>query len=271
MSDSFPCIVLLLMVAGAVMWGIRWYGKSRWRQFEEAGRVVASAHYGQLIRGQWSDPPRVRIPYQQTALLVHLDRDAAGWRTTTATFDWPTFTTPVGILYSVGAVSQARSGTNAVPLHDDDWDRYFIVESPDPEYARRLLAGGVRAAVVMLSRIRRVGGLDIQFGGGGLRIRKRMVLDKPSELSAFVRHSLEIFDQALLAGSTGIEFVDHLQAQVLVDAKCPVCGDLITDQLVFCARCKSPHHRDCWAYNGKCATYACGETRFASPRIAGPR
>jgi hypothetical protein len=97
------------------------------------------------------------------------------------------------------------------------------------------------------------------------------VLDQPSELSAFVRHTMDLYDQAMLSRSVGIEFVRHTQVESLEDAKCPVCGDTIHDDLVHCGRCKTPHHRECWVYCGKCATYGCGETQFVIPRIAKPR
>jgi peroxiredoxin len=39
---------------------------------------------------------------------------------------------------------------------------------------------------------------------------------------------------------------------------CNVCGCKILDvQAVDCPRCDTPHHPDCWQYNGGCAVYAC--------------
>ncbi len=31
---------------------------------------------------------------------------------------------------------------------------------------------------------------------------------------------------------------------------------------IVCATCATPHHRDCFRYNGACATYACQGRRF---------
>ena len=39
---------------------------------------------------------------------------------------------------------------------------------------------------------------------------------------------------------------------------CQICGEELGDQLVWCARCKTPHHADCWRYTGVCSTYGCG-------------
>ncbi len=47
-------------------------------------------------------------------------------------------------------------------------------------------------------------------------------------------------------------------------ASCPVCGEAIGPAPEICPDCKTPHHWDCWQYNGGCATYAC-------PRKVKPR
>lgn len=45
-------------------------------------------------------------------------------------------------------------------------------------------------------------------------------------------------------------------------AKCPVCACTIfenaeEDPVVWCKRCNTPHHGDCWQYNGGCGLYGC--------------
>jgi hypothetical protein len=40
---------------------------------------------------------------------------------------------------------------------------------------------------------------------------------------------------------------------------CPVCGEAMTARVVVCARCRTPHHAECWAYVGQCSTYGCRE------------
>ena len=41
------------------------------------------------------------------------------------------------------------------------------------------------------------------------------------------------------------------------EAICRVCGTTIGDSPQVCPDCLTPHHHDCWEYNGGCATYAC--------------
>jgi len=42
---------------------------------------------------------------------------------------------------------------------------------------------------------------------------------------------------------------------------CQVCGTTMEERVVFCAKCKTPHHEECWIYNGACSTYGCREIR----------
>ena len=38
---------------------------------------------------------------------------------------------------------------------------------------------------------------------------------------------------------------------------CPICGEEIGMAPVVCDNCHTPHHWDCWEYNGGCAIYSC--------------
>lgn len=266
METGFPCFLLLVIIAVAM--AIAAWNRAQTRDTRNAFASVARWFHGRYRKEGWGSAPVVRIPYShQTTIELTIAKAANGHKCTQAILRWAEFNSPVHVVAS-GMTPQRRGGLS---MGDAHWDRYFTVAAADDEIGRKLLSGGVRSAIIMLSRIRKSGHLSVYFGNGSLIVQKLMVLDQPAELAAFVRHAMEVFDQALLAGSTGIEFVDHLEAQIVEDAKCPICGDLIQDDLVFCCRCKTPHHRECWSYNGKCATYACGEINCAAPRVAKPR
>jgi hypothetical protein len=47
---------------------------------------------------------------------------------------------------------------------------------------------------------------------------------------------------------------------------CLVCGDPLVKCTVFCATCSTPHHEECWSYNGQCATFGCGGIRYVHAR-----
>jgi hypothetical protein len=54
-------------------------------------------------------------------------------------------------------------------------------------------------------------------------------------------------------------------ATLAVDAAkgaCPVCLEKMDGRVVYCSRCRTPLHEECWSYLGMCATYGCREIRF---------
>ncbi len=51
-------------------------------------------------------------------------------------------------------------------------------------------------------------------------------------------------------------------AQDPSDPVCQVCGEPIVDRKAWCVDCDTLHHGDCFAWNGRCAVYACTGMRF---------
>jgi hypothetical protein len=49
----------------------------------------------------------------------------------------------------------------------------------------------------------------------------------------------------------------------LADSLCQVCGaTLAQGQVVYCRRCITPHHEECWNYARQCSTFGCREREF---------
>ncbi|HLY74383.1 MAG TPA: RING finger protein [Planctomycetota bacterium] len=54
-------------------------------------------------------------------------------------------------------------------------------------------------------------------------------------------------------------------ASLKVDASagdCQVCLEKMDSRVVYCGKCRTPHHEECWSYMGMCSTYGCREIRF---------
>lgn len=51
-------------------------------------------------------------------------------------------------------------------------------------------------------------------------------------------------------------------------AHCPVCCGDLDQNLVYCARCSTPHHGECWQFTGRCAIYACNSEQFTETESA---
>lgn len=60
----------------------------------------------------------------------------------------------------------------------------------------------------------------------------------------------------------GREFSSSEATLEAAGAECQVCGAKMGQGGVFCARCRTPHHEECWRYTGQCSTYGCREIRF---------
>jgi len=54
-------------------------------------------------------------------------------------------------------------------------------------------------------------------------------------------------------------------ATLTVDASagdCPVCHEKMDSRVIYCSRCRTPSHEECWSYLGMCSTYGCREIRY---------
>ena len=49
----------------------------------------------------------------------------------------------------------------------------------------------------------------------------------------------------------------------LAGARCLICRHELADDIIYCGRCHTPHHRECFAYSGGCSVYACGSRKAA--------
>lgn len=75
------------------------------------------------------------------------------------------------------------------------------------------------------------------------------------------RYSAKIKDPEV-ADPTGIEWEGDLKTiKQLVN--CPVCDSKLGRkmEIVHCADCNVPHHKQCWVYNGECAIFGCESRR----------
>ena len=67
----------------------------------------------------------------------------------------------------------------------------------------------------------------------------------------------------LTVESADADLIEVLEVKLPEEiARCLVCGERILLDRIECRRCDTAHHKDCWDYNGRCSTYACGERRY---------
>ncbi len=151
---------------------------------------------------------------------------------------------------------------------DENFDKTFVSVSSHRSSTEEIITPAIRWQLMQLFSLG-APGLYFAINKGEMIISKPRFLIKQQALDDFVRLSLELYDQLMLARAVGIDFVQD-QTAVIDEVVCPVCSCDIQGEMVICIRCKSPHCHECWKYNGKCATFACGETRYVIPVAKSP-
>ena len=169
------------------------------------------------------------------------------------------------------APSPAGDDAREFLTEDREFNQRFQVTGRNEEESRRLLSDGVRWQVNKLAQSPQPSPIRISIRHGRLIVEKLLAIKRPEELEELTRLCIELYDQAMLTRSEGIEFLgDADEALPIEDPICLVCGERIVSDMVYCRRCFTPHHLDCWQYNGLCSTYGCRETRYSIPAVAQP-
>jgi hypothetical protein len=237
-------------------------------------QLVAQRFRGRCERAGWSRWPLLRFRYRDAGVEVHTHRapEFQRWWVTEVRLSWPDAGACCEVVYPASAALPARLPFRDVTLGVAEFDQRHRVRAVEPGHAAQLLTPAVRWQIDRLRRLG-LGGepFRVVFESRGLRVAKARLLSRYEELMPFVELSLELYDQILLMRSQGIEFLDDRQALPVDQSVCRVCGESIESDLVFCRRCKTPHHRDCWQYAGQCSVFGCGETQYDVPHLAKPQ
>jgi hypothetical protein len=234
-----------------------------WQRFAEARR--GEMHLRQLFQS-----PKVSFPHQGARVLLSIyEAGEAGGPLHTQL----TYTIPEGWPYRLELFPQRRpddgsSSVNDVRVGDPEFDARFIVKANDEKFAKEFMDGPVRQAVEDLRNLRGNDRILVSLNPSRLLIRKESVIEGVDDLSAMADLAGRLHDRVMIfwQRASGIEIIDEpLTANPEGDIVCQICGSKIEPEArVVCRRCGTPHHEDCWEFNGRCSTYACGEKRFAS-------
>lgn len=261
-------IGLLVFITVLIVFSSRRQGRARRR--DSLFVRAATQFHGACHPGGWFGQPSVRFRHGQ--FLALLDTDPTGGQdgafVTQLHFRWPDTRFRCDLVSRRPIPLEQDTDLPPIPVDREEFDRQFIVRSNNAEQMRQFMSSGVQWQVQLLERIGETAPVAVVVGHGHLSIRKQLRFRAYQELEEFLRTALELFDQAQLTQSVGIEFVDEDEVQLVQEAVCQICGEEIVEDLVFCRRCKTPHHLECWQYNGACSTYGCREERFAVPAEA---
>lgn len=269
MECIFGFIVVVVALSALMMFGVgQFVGLSK----SQAYSLLAKKYHGELTRGYIFGRPKVRFRYGTEPFCVWAPTvgDSSHVVVTQIECKWPdqaffceVFTSGFPVTKSTVPMSTRTNWLSKINGH-------FCVRTNDERLAERFLSEGVQWELAKLLAIRADHQMYLGVERGKLCIRKLGHLKRFEYLDEFTLVGLELFDQAMLTRSEGIEFLDAGAAQIIDEARCQVCGEDILSDMVFCRRCKTPHHLDCWQYNGSCSIFGCQETRYAVPVVANP-
>ncbi|MGI9517200.1 MAG: RING finger protein [Pirellulaceae bacterium] len=182
---------------------------------------------------------------------------------------------------SFGSQFKRLLGLTDVEIGDRQFDNAFVIQTNREQQLAQFLSEDARAALLTLLRIGTPQGFDLNIVAGDVDFRKKIDVTNADKLietiDQFVHTWFEMLKNLpVLQDPGGSSFLgldeitwlsERSPGQVLVyteahTAVCLVCGSEILDQRVQCRSCRTAHHRECWEYFGKCATYGCGQVRF---------
>lgn len=146
------------------------------------------------------------------------------------------------------------------------FDRAFFIESPSPHPADRWMEAGAGAAIAALQAVLGRHSLWITLCDERLRIACLSRVETPAEMTA-------VLEACRVVAETAFRMVrGNEDAPVLGDAvpggACRVCGKPLASEIVECAECRTPTHRDCWRFTGTCPVFSCGSQRYVERRQA---
>lgn len=161
-------------------------------------------------------------------------------------------------------------GMQDLQIGNRELDRRYIMQSSDPPAFAALARSGFEAALDRTVRIRPdCDLLHVSLVPGRLVVQRsfKVVWSQPDEQTiplAFHDTTLDLL--FAITGLSPFGRADQIQTAIMeVGAAgpiaCLVCGADIEREMMVCLRCDTPHHADCWTYNGRCGLYACNSVK----------
>jgi hypothetical protein len=162
---------------------------------------------------------------------------------------------PAGVWHDV----RTLFGWKDFQIGDEEFDGMFEIHASAGEFAPRVLCPQLRS---VLRSATIFGKFYWRLSPAGFLLRVKGWPPDRKELDRWLVVAFQLLDA--IPGSDGKGRVTIGVVRMKIDAEsiCKICGvSLAEGGVVKCHKCSTPHHQDCWEFNGRCSTFACGETR----------
>jgi len=275
-ADELGLFCMFVFVAGIIaVVAIVGYS-TKYATLNQCFQKVARAYRGKCeLGGIFSGYPRIRFRRNQDDFLIDVEvisrqpytRLIAPWgdpQFWCEIHPWRLWTSLQSFFTDPGS----RIGTPA-------FQQLFEVQTNDARRATDFLSVNVQRQLERMRWLPPYNGGDLRIAilHGQLAIYRRGVLDEPASLKNFIDVGLELFRLGArwqLASEAEVQILADTAPVLETAPICPICGDPVEVNVVQCASCDTPHHRECWQYNTKCAMYGCGQTDFRRGRSTSP-
>jgi hypothetical protein len=174
-------------------------------------------------------------------------------------------------------------GMQDLRIGHPDFDQKLVVQSAPVERFNPLLAEGLREQLVRLYRMSpSLHGFRVSYSDGQLVLQRSLELSRYAPWATEVVRTIDSIAWNLMdtlspdrisAFAGAVEIVE-VAPNAGAPSICLVCAQKIEEpKMMACTACDTPHHKDCWEYNARCALFGCGGERareVVTPAVAPP-
>jgi hypothetical protein len=151
-------------------------------------------------------------------------------------------------------------GAQDLIIGDAAFDKEYVIKATPESLAVRIFSPEQRSAVIRtVRRLRGFADPSFDLDPNYLSVVVRQYLRKEEALNTLITAAREFLGYVMATSMPSGIVMGELKAAE--GGLCPVCGTLLREPLARCEHCRTPHHAECWAYMGRCSTYACRGTR----------
>lgn len=259
LSDLAILAAILISVTGAAT---ILFANRRWRDRRYIGlhRAAVSLH-GSVVDADGMEAPLLRFTAGgRPAMLEYEPGEEPSTRVRVL---MPRRSPGVFRIFRVPRASSRFFGSHDLKIGHAEFDRIWYITARPDSLAQRIFTAERRDQVI--ESVLRIGALpapSIEITRETLIVRAGGVLRREPEILAMAQTAIDFVGYVFNLGpEEGIAWVTGGEAE---PGLCPVCASALAEGVIFCDRCRTPQHEECWKYVGQCSTYACKGKRFVA-------
>lgn len=261
MNDDGKVLFVLIFIAVAVVVVI--YNVGRKAEFDRAVAFVSKRLRGTFEPGGFLTRPSLRFSVQGREALLEFYAGSENSPACTRVEIDVRGRSPGAMRILQEGFGQSflkMFGAQDIQVGDRDFDALYVVKATPESLAGAVFNPERRSRVVATVRsLRNFSDPTVDLTREKLAVQVRQYLIDEKSMMRLVQCATEFLGYVTDANpSEGVQWIAQSAGP---GGQCQVCGTEMKDGVVFCAKCRTPHHQECWAYMGSCSTYGCRETQ----------